>query len=327
MNVKGKKITSPSTGSRPKTDSESTQDREKKRAIFLMSWEPRRSAEGSVSSHPSIHHFCTHPKEPQLPAEMEILSRTTHAQPGMVRVKTSSHDIKVRINSGVVGQSASSVGQSSSRMDMDSWSESKSPASHLSLPTRKRKNSATVLASSSAAGDDFKSDDIIEMAKARLKKEERDAIRSKSPSKRQKSDFSGGESPRKRSSLKSRESRQSAMGSSKSVSPVKAERSVKFAGVDEDEIALTGTKMDVVHDPKRCVCTSYVCMYVHMYVHVMCMCMCMYTSYGLLEVVSKKKRSKNPKIEIQIRLKRQVVSGCYTCFTVHVIYMCMYILL
>ncbi len=266
LKVKGKKF-NPSTPELQQR--ESTEDRERKRATFLMSWEPRKSAEGSVSTHPSIHHFCTHPMEPQLPFEMEILSRTTHAKPGAIKVKTSSrqishHQIKVRIKSSTV-ELSSTVGLSTSQ-DFDFSSESQSPRSYPSLPSRKRKTSSsqhsqsrTPLPSSSVA-DDASSDDIISMAKARLKKELKDGSigRSKSPSRRAKDDLLTApdakrvmlESGPRRSSLKSRDGQQSSIGTI-STSPSKI---VKFSGVGDlsnDEMVLTGSRMEVVQDPRR----------------------------------------------------------------------------
>ena len=267
LRVQGQKVeTSTQAFQLASSEKESAEEREKKRATFLMSWEPRRSAEGSVCSHPSIHHFCTDPMGPQLPHEMEVLSRSTHAKPGIVEPKSSSyHQIKVRINSSTIGLTTSK--------DFDSWTESKSQGSYPSLPSKKRKTGSSQQSLSRSIGtpltsscDDFKSDDIIGMAKARLKRELKDSNRSKSPQKKVKDDPSGPdikrmviESPPIRSSLKPSDERQSSRGSL-STSPTK---SVRFSSVGDDvsrsnEMYLTGTRMEIVKDPSRyCLCTLY----------------------------------------------------------------------
>jgi hypothetical protein len=96
MNIQGTRMEPYVPKSRPRVPEEDLMKR-RVEAIFLSKWEGRVGAEGDIV-HPTIHHFCTHPREPQLPVHMQVLSRKTHAMPGILSVKSSreSSDIKVR---------------------------------------------------------------------------------------------------------------------------------------------------------------------------------------------------------------------------------------
>lgn len=164
-------------------------------AVFLSKWEPKIGVESALF-HPGIHHFCTQPEGPQLPFHMQVLSRQAHTRPGMVRVRTAGrrHDwggeATISTSTGTIEQSIST------EIKLDSQeSETKSPPVMISLPIRKKRVNivlpsssrnqttplTTLTSSAVLAREDGDTVDIIGLAKARLKRELKEASPEKSP--------------------------------------------------------------------------------------------------------------------------------------------------
>lgn len=79
-------------------------------AIFLSRWDtPTGPEQGGKSPRPSIHHFCTQARQPQMPLPMRILSRRAHAH-----CELSSMDAKEMGLSAVTSEPSSGEPEQSS---------------------------------------------------------------------------------------------------------------------------------------------------------------------------------------------------------------------
>lgn len=261
MRVKGKKLDSSTLNTKQPSEQGSKDRRE---TAFLSIWEPVIGAGGAIY-HPSIHHFCTLPEQPQLPVSMQLLSRKTHVQPGMVQVKPSQSDASMDIRLD--------IGRKTERRsfeDLDSQLVINVLRIGSTLPAKKRKTSVSQSRSrtiSSSEGSASGSVDIVDIAKARLKKEQ---SREKLAAKKAEGSLSrvadgeglGGKSVQSKERVKSREDQRSREGqrsrggqrtsalSGVGVIEIGVKPSGEMKG-GEGEIALTGTRMEVVKDPGR----------------------------------------------------------------------------
>lgn len=246
MKVKGHKLEL-STHQQP---AKREPDAKRRRTTFLSKWEPSFGAGGEIFR-PSIHHFCTQPQQPQLPTPMLILSRTTHKQPGAVTVKTRKSKTEMALSADA--STELNVTPSASK-DLGSVTKSVSfvPPS-LSKQSRSSLSSRNV-AKSTSSGLREETEDIVDMARARLKRElsrnesgERDL-----PPEAKKAMI---ESPRRgqgsKRTLRSRDSQRS-KGSLRSAMLGEVRAGEKLSSVEsEDKMVLTGTRMEVTQNPGR----------------------------------------------------------------------------
>lgn len=174
MKIKGTRIQLSNSKTPQSADPELA--KQKQQAVFLSIWEAGIGTEGEIVR-PSIHHFCTHPKEPQLPVHMQVLSRTTHVKPGVVTLKTSreSLDMQISIKSrsvekGVVSKGLGFPLQSESRVRFSSLPKKRL----VNTSVRSSRGNLTTPGTTPGSLPEGGNEDIVSIAKTRLKHELRE---------------------------------------------------------------------------------------------------------------------------------------------------------
>lgn len=265
MKIEGKKMEPPplptiSPTTQQSIDRASLRASQKRQAMFLSKWEPGLGAEGEILR-PSIHHFCTHPSEPQLPLHMHVLSRVTHAKPDTVRLKAkrSYSDIKISVDDGATKGGAASL-PSPRRFGA-------TDAPCFSLPSKKRRvstsrrssrgNLTTPLTSSGVL--EGEGDDIVSVARVRLKRELKESAAKKATTEKSTTTQGVGVLSTKGQSAEVRVHEGSEfIGGQRSLESVRSrigEEGVKKVCVEKEGVkgalVLTGTRMEVFQDPGR----------------------------------------------------------------------------
>lgn len=231
------------------------------RTTFLYKWD-RDVGEKVGTFRPSIHHFCTHPSKPQLPAPLLVLSRATHTMPGAVRVRSSQDTSVMEVN--IVTPKVR--GERSLMTVGGSTKCTTSPVSFTTLASNKRKLSnsrhggvrGSFMSSSEILNkDEIESGDIVSLAKARLRREK--MAKEEHATTPDGKKLPGDESVQvTREGVRSRGGQRSREGASRGGQRSKAE---KLEGGSEDEMHLSGTRMEVIDNPGRYVHTF--CIHYH----------------------------------------------------------------
>lgn len=270
MKIRGEKITTfkKKPSPRPGTSATRTSLDSQTGTTFLLRSEPSLGV-GGVVARPSIHHFCVEPQSPQLPIPMQVLSRLTHANPNYPKSGQSitEKETKSPEKSTVDGISARSRDTRSTNLPITSRSttttgtttaaESKLGSNSIQRFSR---NQTTPLTASCVMGTTAadESDDIVSMAKARLKREQ------KEPRPDTSSTLQLPEGAKKSKSVplvsvkpSTKDSKRKGEASRRSLRSSQAKRDGdKLKGSskkEENEMKLTGIKMKVVQDPSRLV--------------------------------------------------------------------------
>lgn len=233
------------------------------KTTFLSKWEADMSAKVGTFR-PSIHHFCTHPKKPQLPMPLLVLSRVMHTKPGVLRVRKSQDTsiMEVTISNSVAPKQERSLTTVGS-------TKCTSPVSFATLANNKRRLSTSrhsvrgSFLSSSETLNKEESSDIVSLAKARLRREKMAKDTSQEcptlDGKRTVDESSQvtKEGVRSKSSQSSRES--ASMGGQRS-GMLKAEKLPCVEEGNEDGMHISGTRVQVIDNPGRYACA---CVHVH----------------------------------------------------------------
>ena len=204
---------------------------------------------GGVAGHASIHHFCTMPDTPQLPYSLQVLSRQTHVNLGRIYSKTDIQDgnIEVQDRCSNIQDRYSSIQDRDNVRDKNSVESSR----FVHFPSNKRKPTRqTPREKPLDVFDEDKSNDIVYIAKTRLKHEVKKIGQGKSTQldRRKIKPVVLNSRERTAGDDGSREgSRDKSVGDKIVGHELYGEESGK------DVLVLTGMKMQVIKNPSRCV--------------------------------------------------------------------------